>query len=412
MDQTAIQTARANGTKINFPVSDYRMLGIPGVVGTPQLGICYIKVVDLPNSLERYMEVNPRIPSRSKRGSLNGPIVKAILQTLRDQPEEMCVKNQGIYLLVDSMEYTKGGGRSFISLKLTDKTKHGVVNGGHTYAAIREAVETFEGDELARLNNAYVKLNIIQGLPRSMVPDVAEGLNRSKQVDDLSLLNLQGEFDHLRIVLKDVKGSDEIAYFQGDRGSVYISELLVYLEMFNQNRFDESKHPNTLYNKHSLGAKYFTEDMQSDKHYVTSLLKLLPDILWLVDSIKKMIPEASKHNKFKFGLAKVDSDARAGSEGKSTLLPFIGETINYKVPNGWVYPILASFRANIHSTQNGTVRWIVNPKELLPDVINSLVAVCISEHKENLMKPELTGKKESAYSRCYTKVQLALAKRS
>ncbi len=398
------------GSKINIPVADFRMLDIPGLDATT--GIAYVKVVDIPDLLEKYIDVNPRVPSRTKKGTLSGPIVKSILETLAENPEQMAVKNQGIYVLVDSMEYTRGGRRSFLSLSLTDRSRHGIVNGGHTYAAIRQAVETFEGEQLARLERAYVKLNVIQGLPKSMVADIAEGLNRSKQVDDLSLLNLQGEFNIIRRVIKDLPGADKVAYFQGDSGSVYISELLVYLELLNTMRFDEYKQPNILYNKHSLGIKYFSQDMMEAPNYMKALVDKLPDVLWLVDSIKKLTPEAAKRNKFKFGLAKVDSEhRRAGTEGRKTELPFLGETMDYKVPNGWVYPILSAMRANLRLTKNGTMEWIVPIRELLPSIIDSLVAVCISEHKENLMKPELTGKKEGAYSKCYSKVQLYLARR-
>lgn len=395
------------GLKLNMPVADFRIINIPGIGTHPKLGVCYVKITELPEVLERYNEVNPRVPSRTKRGTLSGPIVKAIMTTLREQPGEMAVKNQGIYILVDNMEYTRGGNRSFVSISLGDKQRNGIINGGHTFAAIREAIETFEGAELTGLANAYVKLNLIQGLPRNLVADVAEGLNRSKQVDDLSLLNLQGEFDTIRTALKGTKGAEVIAYHQGDQGSVYVSELLVYMEMFNQARFDDVRHPNILYNKHSLGFKYFQQDMENDKQQMKSLISHLPDILWLLDSIKKLTPDASKRNKFKFGLAKVDAEARAGSEGRKTSLPFLGETMDYKIPNGWVYPMLASFRANMGV--NG--EWIIPIQQLLPAVIDQLVSVCISEHKANLMRPELTGKKESAYSRCYAKVQLHLARK-
>jgi hypothetical protein len=401
------QVKPQSGLKINVPAQGFSVMDIPGVSGA-KIASSYVRISDLPQSLERYMEVNPRVPSRTKRGSLSGPIVKAIMQTLREQPEEMSVKNQGIYILADGIEYTKGARGNWVSMRLIDKQRNGIINGGHTFAAIREALETFEGEELARLQNAFVRVNIIQGLPRQMVADVAEGLNRSKQVDDLSLLNLQGDFDKIRLTLKNVQGASEIAYHQGALGSVYISEVLVYLEMFNQKRYNDLRHPNILYNKHSLGFKYFEQDMETDKHYMNRLVEKLPDLLWLRDSIIAATPEASKRNKFKFGLAKVDSGARAGSEGRKTHLPFLDIDIDYKVPNGWIYPMLAAFRANLKPDGSG---WLIDPKVLLPEVIDQLVSVCISEHKENLMKPELTGKKEAAYSRCYDKVQNYLIKK-
>jgi hypothetical protein len=76
---------------------------------------------------------------------------------------------------------------------MTDRDRHGIVNGGHTYAAIRDAIET--ADEIARksLSRAYVRLHILQGLAEEKVAEIAEGLNRTK-VDDPSLADLQGHF--------------------------------------------------------------------------------------------------------------------------------------------------------------------------------------------------------------------------
>lgn len=409
--QTEVVTRKAkNGLDLFIPVDEYRAMAIPGV-SKAKLGACYVRVLDIPGVLDDYMEVNPRVPNRNKKGVLNGPVAKGIITTLSDNPEDMVLKNQGIYLLVDSANFVLGDKGGMLHLRLTDKGKHGIVNGGHTYAAIREAIEVADLPELKNLANAYVRLHIFQGIEADFVPEIAEGLNRSKQVDDPSLVNLQGEFDVIRKALKGIRGEKSIAYHQGDEGSIYISELLVYISMFNTLRFSEKYHPNSLYNRNSLGLKYFIEDMESDKKLTLQLIEKLPEILWLSDSIKKCTPQASKENNFKFGMAKIGSERAGGATQKGTHLPFLGENINYRVPNGWVYPVLASFRANLKYS-NGKLTWIVPLKTLLPEVIDDLVAVCIAEHKANNARPELIGKRESAYSQCYTKVQLYLAKKN
>lgn len=388
--------------KVEIPVKDFKIVTIPG---TPaKLGVCYVKVTDLPETLENYMSINPRVPNRTKAGVLSGPVAKGILETLRDRPAEMAVMNQGIYLLVEEAGHANGA----IQLVFTDQGKHGIINGGHTYSAIREAIDTAEGEELASLQNAYVRLHVFQGIDVDLVPDIAEGLNRSKQVDDPSLANLQGEFDIIRKALKGVPGESEIAYHQGDSGSLYISELLVYLELFNTQRFDDRMHPHGLYNKQSLGLKYFQEDIQTNKAQTLESIKLLPDILWLADSIRLATPAAARNNNFKFGLAKFNTNDRAGGvRNKGIPLPFVSEVVNYRVPNGWVYPILAGFRANLRNGQ-----WLVPLPKILNDVIDDLVGVCVNEHRNNNMRPEFIGKRESAYAQCYTRVQLYLAKRN
>jgi len=419
---TSIKTAQTQAPKkekvgplkLNLPVSEYRALPIPGV-GDAKLGVCYVRAQDIPAALDGYMEINPRVPSRTARGVLTGPVAHGILDTLRNNPEQMVLKNQGIYLLVEKAYFDKEkGGQGVLHLNFQDTGKHGIINGGHTYAAVREALETAEGEELEALKNAYVRLHIFEGIDEDFVPEIAEGLNRSKQVDDPSLVNLQGEFDVIRKVLKGTKGADAIAYHQGDAGDIYISEILVYLELFNKERFNDRKHPNSLYNRQALGLKYFSEDMENAKANLNGLIAKLPDFLWLADSIRKLTPEAAKRNNFKFGQMKAESKVRAGgAKQRGIALPFIGETMNHRVPNGWVYPMMSAFRANLKKSADGkSYEWIVPLEKILPEVIDDLAGVCVVEHRDNNTRPELIGKRESAYNQCYTKIQLYLAKKN
>ncbi len=53
--------------------------------------------------------------------------------------------------------------------------RQGIVNGGHTFAAVREAVETADDDQMAALQQAFVRLHLLQGVPHDMVAEIAEG---------------------------------------------------------------------------------------------------------------------------------------------------------------------------------------------------------------------------------------------
>lgn len=396
---------------VSLPVTDCRTISVPGIDGA-KLSVCYVKVGDMPAELENYMEINPRVPSRTSKGILSGPITKGILETLREKPEQMALKNQGIYLLADTADFNRGGTPNKLTLSFKDVGRHGIINGGHTYAAIRESIETATPNELEALQQAYVKLHVFQGIDEDFVPEIAEGLNRSRQVDDPSLSNLQGEFDVIRRALREIPGSKNVAYHQGDAGDIYITEILVYLELFNLSRFSERKHPNALYNRAALGLKYFSEDMAQHRRLMDALIKRLPDFLWLADTLRKLTPAAAKHNQFRFGRAKVGT-ARAGSEAhKGTLLPFLGETVDYRVPNGWVFPMLAAFRANLRWDESAKqLEWSIPLERLVPDVIDDLVGVCVVEHRDNNVRPEIIGKRESAYAQCYVKMQLHLARK-
>ncbi|MFM2094545.1 MAG: hypothetical protein RIS70_1669, partial [Planctomycetota bacterium] len=92
-------------------------------------------------------------------------------------------------------------------------------------------------------------------------------------------------------------------------------------------------------------------------------------------------------------------------------LYFLGMTSKYRLPNGWLYPILAAFRANvIWDLKRSRFDWRVDNEEILKSCLQDLVSVCVNEHRNNNQKPEWVGKRDSAYRQCYLHVELHLAK--
>lgn len=410
MTNKLLVISKSDPSKFSFtiPVNDYRSMPIPSIKGG-KLGNCFVNVMDLPVELENFMSVNPRIPNRNKKGALSGPVVRGITDTLIDNPEDMAIKNQGIYLLVEEASSHKAsGGQEHLSITLSNKDLHGIVNGGHTYSAIREAIEEAGDVELKNISNAYVRLHIMSGIEAERVPEIAEGLNRSKQVDDPSLENLKRHFNAIRNVMEGRPGEKDISYHQGDEGEIYITEILVLMEMFNRERFDDKRHPNTLYNNPKNGLKYFTKDLEENPSVVDILVNKLPEILQLSDSLRLSTPDAAKRIGFEFGRMKNGKTRTGSSTNKNIRLPFINKNMKHRVPNGWLYPMLAAFRANvIWDIQKQEFDWKIPVEKLLPQVIDDLVSVCVTAHKDNIA-PDKVGKRESIYVQCYDKIQLKL----
>jgi hypothetical protein len=396
--------------RFTISTQEYRSLPIPGLDGV-KVGDCFVRVTDLPEQLDRFMRVNPRVPNRSQKGILSGPVVQGITETLLEDPEDMAIKNQGIYLLVSDATFERTpGGSGQLTITLGDPNRHGIVNGGHTFAAIRDAIESAEEFELKSLTSAYVRLHILQGIEDAKVAEMAEGLNRSKQVDDPSLANLQGHFNRIREVMSGKPGADVIAYHQGGTGEIYISEVLVFLEMFNRERFDRKKHPHYLYNRTKSALEFYQRDLDvRPTSPLDLLIPKLPEILLLSDMLKYETPAAAKRIGFEFGRMKTGK-VRAGTKtGKNISLPFLDKIMTHRVPSGWLYPMLAAFRANVDwDLMQSKFQWKVPLEKLVKKVIDDLVRVCVTEHRDNGLQPDKVGKRESAYSQCYDKVQLYL----
>ena len=420
MPQTASKTAAPSNSSYSFTVStpEYRSQPIPGVVGTPKVGDCFVKVGDLPNKLGDFMEVNPRVPSRTKRGVLSGPVIKGILQTLRENPDDMALKNQGIYLLADNADFKKGsGGVGELTVRFSDRTRHGIVNGGHTFAAIREALENSDENELDLVERAFVRLHILQGIDAAKVPEIAEGLNRSKQVDDPSLDNLRELFDGIKKAMEGHKGAEAIAYHQGDDGELYVPDVLVFLQLLNRERYTDSRHPHSLYQKPKMAIEYFKADMAKEEAGKPTgsglLVARVSEVLKLYDTVRYKTPGVAKSVGFEFGRLKTGAKKRAGNpKHRNTPLPFIGTTMDHRVPRGWVMPMLAAFRANLNmDAATGKFEWRIPINDLVDEIMPELVGICVTEHRDNNVMPKMVGSRESSYRQCYDKVLLHLAKK-
>jgi hypothetical protein len=333
----------------------------------------------------------------------------------------MVVMNQGVFLLVDSADFTKAsGGRGQLAINLTDAERHGLVNGGHTYAAIRAEIEDAEnmgdGDEArARrhaLDHAFVRVHILQGIDPSLVPDIAEGLNTSKQVDDASLANLAKKYKLIQEAMNGKPGENEIGYLQNSNKELYITEVITILELFNCERFGDLKHPSTLYRYPKKALDFYLQDLEAKPSAMNLLVPHTYKFLKLADDIKYAVPDACEKLGYQFGRTKAGARARAGSpSNRGTALPFNGKTMNYNVTNGWLFPLLAAFRANLRwDLSSSQCEWRVPLDELLPKVIEAIVGVCVQARKGEGLEPDELGMKDHIYSQCYDKVQLQLAK--
>jgi hypothetical protein len=399
--------------RFTLPADEFRSLPVPGLDGA-KLGTAFVSVADLPDELGEFVRVNPRVPKRTAKGTLSGPVPKAIMTTLRECPEEMALKNAGIYLIVESAEHSRGkGGGGMLTVTLTDSTKHGIVNGGHTFAAIRESIETADEEQQVNVRQAFVRLHILQGVPDDMAVEIAEGLNRSKQVQDPSLEHLRGHFDEIKRIMDGHVGHDAIAYHEGADGDVYIGEVLTMIELFNFNRYPKGEHPHGLYAHQSRAVTEFSEDYEATPSPARLVTKRLPEILQLADRIRKEVPPIAKDRaNFQIGRMKVGEGKRGRVAGKQIKLHFLGESTKYRLPNGWLFPMLAAFRANVTwDLAKQRFDWKVPNDDILQHCLHDLVNVCVNEHRNNNQKPEWVGKRDSAYRQCHLHVELYLAKR-
>lgn len=83
--------------------------------------------------------------------------------------------------------------------------------------------------------------------------------------------------------------------------------------------------------------------------------------------------------------------------------------MDHTVPNGWLYPMLAAFRANVvWDLASKKFEWKIPLDRILPEVIDDLVGVCVTSYTEGKLSPDKIGKTGTVYERCYDKMRLKL----
>lgn len=400
----------SNFLEIRLPVDEFRSQPVP-VEGLDRkavvLASCYVPVDSIPNELKDWLGVNPRIPAFTNKNKLAGSVAKDIVRTLLDEPEKFVLKNQGIYLSVASAEHHKQpGGEGILSLILDDRNRHGVINGGHTLRAILEAREESEA------SSAYVRLHIYRlsnELDIALIADMAEGLNRSLQVDDPSLENLKKSFDQIKEVLEGKLGEKQIAYHQGHSGNVDIVEVLTLCSLFNLNKYpDRRSHPYGLFGHRKVVLETFLEDIKSQNSAFQRILPKVHEILTFTERVQQVLGA-------EFGKIKSRNRTkqnRIGSDGNKRDGYFITGKLS-ELPLGFTYPLVGGFRANIcpQSWQDGYFEWLEDPEILLQEYGKELAAVVKQEYSDNKGKPAEVGRKEAAYRGCYNVITIALAER-
>ena len=236
------------------------------------------------------------------------------------------------------------------------------------------------------LRDGYVHLEIISGpIANDMLVVLARARNTSNQVKEFALENLGGGFDWLKELINDSEFKGRIRYRENDPEPVDIRTILGLLTLFHPKWDEAAKEPVIAFSAKGQVLEYFR-----DKNWKPGYKALKPvvlDILRLTDFIQVEFP--AQYNKYKGDSGK---SGRLGArkeiryfKGKPFKLHLTQAEIEYLIPDGWLYPILASFRQLLVFPKNGEeeVSWITDPQtffiehgyELVADVAEQSVAL-------------------------------------
>lgn len=399
--------ASSDVIRIDFPVKDFKRLETP----LDHLGyrdfLCVVDVMELPD-LSELGKSNLRDPK--DRGKVPQQIREGLLE------EDLFVyMNRGLVIVADSVTFDNK--RNTVNLTFTQPDVHGLIDGGHTHLIISKERDTLAHmiEENGGGVHRYVKVEILKGFDLEQIKEIAGARNTSNQVRDESLLNLEGRFDGLQHALRDQAYFDDIAFKEYETYSdspkskpIDIRDVISILYMFDTTTFTGTKHPIDGYRSKAACLKAFTDKTSGEETSVyDQLYPLLPDILKLHDAIHEELPDLYNRARKLYG-----EDIKRGGFGRlkgvitlqksNTQLPFSGAKVKYRIPSGFVYPILGSFRALIE-LREGRYKWLAgcDPFRLLKGDLGMQMADAVGNTARRDLNPSKTGKDQSLWQSCY-----------
>ncbi len=345
-------------------------------------------ISSIPAEWEDWRDVNIR--DTNKRGD----VFNAIIDTLKNEPEEMIFRNLGLTILTPKVEFDNKTNE--VTVAFVDKANHGIANGGHTFSAIREVLRTQHVD-------AVVKVECIVGdLETNTRVAIVDGRNRSRAAQTHSLENQRDSYKPIEKALMDPYYRDRIAYSEyevdddGKRKDISIREILSYVYCLDA--FEKNSHPIAAYSSKGAVVDFYASADEGGKERRVILeraSKILPEILRLRDVIYRDLPLAYNEAGGKFGAL----DTMGVSKYKEPRpLRFLNEESEYNYPDGFIYPILAAFRKYID--HRGVWSWKTDPFKLW-DGKKLDVAAAMKDAVKDAANANKMGKAGITWRVCY-----------
>lgn len=353
------------------------------------------RAIDIPSGISK--APNPR-EQRIDKG-----IYKKVKESLEDTSDmSFHLKNKGITILAHQVEYSDDKKTATVYLSEND----GIVDGGHTY----EIILATQSEGMCP-EGQYVKFEIITGVPKEMSADITGGLNTAVQVDNASLLNLEGKFDWVKKALEKTRYGDKISYKQNQEGEYDIREILGLLTLFNVKKFIPPQHPKEAYVSKAKCLDLYQDDPDSFK----MLTPLLKDILFLHDYVH--IQSKERYNEVKGGKAGGMVGVYATRKKGEYEFIFMDEKRSYRLYDGALYPMLGAMRFLVEQKKDEEVySWRLKSfedvKSFFDEIAPELVTKTYNTSLVYGRKPNPIGKDENHWDNLYNTVEVHFLRKS
>lgn len=373
--------------------NSFRRLDDPFENGKSTKYVFYVKVDDVPEGIP--MATNPR------EQKLSSGVATAIKESLLSNDGYFHLKNRGIVLSAGSVNYNNKNNE--VTIIFNDELAHGNIDGGHTYKIVCE----HKGENLSQ----YVQFEVMTGV-EDIIEQLAEARNTSVQVDEKSMAELTKKFDPIKEGIEGMPFFNRIAFKQNqvytdpvtgkNQKMIDAREIVAIAGMFNPDRYNDKNHPVQAYSSKAKMLEYY---LDNPEHY-RKFVNVLPDIYDLFEAVEQEFAEAYNKSGGKYGRKKYSGYKDGAVIGKTK---FGMNDLIYKVPEGLLYPTVASFRCLlVYNSKTEKYEWMngVNPIDVWTNVKVDLVYKIMSFANSIGDNPNAVGKDSNIWDLAYITILL------
>jgi hypothetical protein len=363
----------------------------------------YIPVVEFKRELLPD-DVNPR-----SHDEMSGRVPKAIEGSVASNPEDFHLLNRGILILAQSCTYDNN--TKMLEIRIDDPEVGGIADGGTTDRVLARMLDANvlknqkkTAEEMIRsLKSAFVHVEVISGAFTNKLVALAGARNTSNQVKEFALDNLDHKFDWLKDVIENSPLAGRIRYRENDPEAVDIRTVLAILTMFHPKWDAEQKEPVVAYSGKGGILSYFRDDEWLPGYL--QLKHVVVDILELFDYVHEHFQEQY----IAFNRAVKDSGAKFGKRrevGKGKVLQITNTEVSYSVPDGWLYPVVASLRMLLNFGDPKGAGWKLDPFMYFNKYGYELVGDVMEQSANYGYNPQTVGKSRPVWAGLRGRVKL------
>ena len=359
--------------------------------------ICYAAADSLSGELGEWMAINPRTQN------MKSPVAADILESFEKRPADFYYLNKG--LIISAQSAVLNG--DTLCVELTDPELHGIGDGGHTYRAIQMIREA---GKLSK--ECFVRIDVRTNLSLAEVINMVAANNNVVQVDNRSLEDLQGSYDILKGMLSHEAFFGRVQFKMNqtsdDGKMINVDKILAILMMFSP-WYDHSEtsedYPIHYSQTLNVQKRFMAQDREEREQMLRDMEPVIHDIFVLWDRIETELPQGKgkRGHKHPFQDVSYTKYKDGCVVGKSL---FYQNDLEYIIPEGIIYPILAAFHILIEQSEStGKYQWKTDPFEMWNTIREDIARQVLGY---NTMSPAKFGKSSMVYRALQLTVALHL----